>query len=644
VSEATLNRKHVSIRVFLITLMMVLVVAVNPIPNQPLTPNAHATGITRIQGNARGVWVSGSSFTVTMSSAPTNGNSLVLTIVTVGTSLYITVTSISQTGATWNSQVSNQQYVSSYYRYTEIWLASNVQSAGTVITISLNVDPQSYGGAKPVANVCEYSGISNSSPLDKSATAQGTATSLATGTTVATTQANEVWVGSINDHSAGSQSNPTNGFTLLDGANGGGNINNAYLEKIVSSTGTANSETYDYGTNGWVGAIATFKAAPASASPSDSLVQSDGVVRKFGAKRVNPDAASVTDLISRLHRVPKRLSDVVAWQDTITRVLSGNKFVLSDVLKITAALSYSYYSTVTHYVPSPLSDILEVNEQLGRQYFGTASLSDVLGWADSLTKLRNVPIILSSVLGITDSLTHLGPPAAPSSVSATQNPTNPQSAIDLTWSESDTYAGMTYYIEKSIDSSTWVTAGTSTTTSYTASGLASGVGWYFRIRAYNGQYSPYSLIVLGVTSSGTTLPGGGSQPTPSYALVVKVADLNGTPVQSASVTVGSWSLLSDSTGLANFGTLQSSTYLITVSASACQPTNQTINLNSNHDSSNPLQVSLTCGTQQATGSRYTIPQIEGLILPILGISLLAIAGVAYFESRRRKTRKKREST
>jgi hypothetical protein len=209
---------------------------------------------------------------------------------------------------------------------------------------------------------------------------------------------------------------------------------------------------------------------------------------------------------------------------------------------------------------------------------------------------------------------------------------------------------MTYYIDKSIDSSTWVPAGTSGTTSFTASGLASGMGWYFRIQAYNGQYSAYSSTILGVTaSSGTGLGGSGGGPTPTYyALIVKVVDLNGTPVQGASVTLGSWSLLSDSTGIANFGTPQSGTYTLNVQFSGCQATNETVSLNSDHSLTNPIQVSLTCGVQQTTttttGTQYTPPQIEQLAEGILGISLLAIAVFAIIKSRERKTRKRKEQT
>lgn len=444
---------------------------------------------------------------------------------------------------------------------------------------------------------------------------------------------------------------------------------------------------------------ATYAPQYPSASPSDSLHQSESLGRNFIGGRASTDSSSVTDLIGTLRNVPNVLSEVLAWQDTLTllwthpRQLSdqlnladmlgrnfigarssteastitdlikeSNSKVLSDLLAWQDSVARSFVNfnallsdqltltdSLTFFAPKYpfLSESMQLSDSVTRGYVGGRLAADILSIVDlGATGQRAVTRIMADVLSITDSLVHLGPPATPSAVSATQNLVNPQGSIDLTWTETDTYAGMTYSIDKSPDQTTWVSAGTSSTTSFTASGLTSGYGWYFRIRAYNGQYSTYSSTVLGVTG---TIPitslGGGGQPTPSYGLVVKIVDLNAVPVSGASVTVGSWSLLSDSTGIANFGPLTSGTYTLDVTSSGCQAANQTINLNSNHDLANPLQVSLTCGSQQttSTGTALSNPQIEGILWPILGTSLLLIAGVAIFESRKKKTRKKERS-
>lgn len=145
-----------------------------------------------------------------------------------------------------------------------------------------------------------------------------------------------------------------------------------------------------------------------------------------------------------------------------------------------------------------------------------------------------------------------------------------------------------------------------------------------------------------MTGSGTSL-GGGSNPTASYALVVKIVDANGNPVQGASVSQGTQSLLSDSNGLVNFSSQQAGSYTIQASASGCTSTSQPISLTSDHSTSNPVQISMTCGNQQTSTTQGGVntAQVEQLIYPILGFTLLAIAGVAFFEQRKRQ--KKRTS-
>ena len=86
----------------------------------------------------------------------------------------------------------------------------------------------------------------------------GSSTHTVTGTTATTTQAKELWIGGITVEASASQTTPTNGFTLLDGATTGVSTSVAYLENIVSTTGTASSGT-TISSNSYVGCIATFK-------------------------------------------------------------------------------------------------------------------------------------------------------------------------------------------------------------------------------------------------------------------------------------------------------------------------------------------------------------------------------------------------
>jgi len=249
-------------------------------------PNAHALGyatITRVQGNARGTATSGSTITVTMASTPTSGNMIVIVIFNQNfyDSVAITVSSISETGVTWTGSGNGKATGLSWSKVdTEIWIGTVGSGASKTITVQLSASLGTYATA--IANACEYNGLASaSSVLDKTATnGQGGFTSAITGTTATTTQANELWIGGIGDLNTGinaygpaTQSSPTNSFTLLDGANLLGsapayyNQSLGYLERIVSSTGTANSgvtlATLDYVS---IGVIATFKALLVSAS------------------------------------------------------------------------------------------------------------------------------------------------------------------------------------------------------------------------------------------------------------------------------------------------------------------------------------------------------------------------------------------
>ena len=223
--------------------------------------------ISRVQGNARGI-SNTTTLTVTLDSTPTSGNKLIASIggwAWSGTTP--TVSSISQTNVSWEKAISVVRPTN--YCDAEVWLGAVSASASTTVTITLSAAGQG------IADICEYSGLADT-PIDKTASAYGnSAGSLtSTGATATTTQADELWVGSI-EFCSGTQSTPTNSFTLLDGADAN-STSLVFLEKIVSSTGTANSGTTgSTAWNGWAGCIATFKAAadlPSRISTSRNLM------------------------------------------------------------------------------------------------------------------------------------------------------------------------------------------------------------------------------------------------------------------------------------------------------------------------------------------------------------------------------------
>ena len=219
-----------------------------------LTVSPH---IALVQGPKQGTSTS-STISVSLSNTPASGDVLIATIGTYRTisSTPRTVSSITETGVTWTRQTSQTDTSGNDARDVEIWLGTVGSGASTSISISLSGAP-----AAAVADVCEYSGIAASSSLDKTAGTYGQSTSTNTGTTSTTAQNSELWIGGIIVEGNNAQTTPTNGFTVRDGAVYNSAMSLAYLEKIVSATGTANSGTTISTSQYWTGCIATFKAA-----------------------------------------------------------------------------------------------------------------------------------------------------------------------------------------------------------------------------------------------------------------------------------------------------------------------------------------------------------------------------------------------
>jgi len=213
--------------------------------------------ITRVQGPVRQTSTS-QSFTVTLTNTPASGDVLIAVIGLYHSSsdTLHTVSSITETGVTWSYQTSETDSTTGTATDTEIWLG--VVTSGTASrTITITTSSGS-GTTYEIADVCEYSGIATSSYLDKTAVAASSGTSTSTGTTATTSQASELWIGGITVEDNSAQTSPTNGFTLLDGAVYQ-QMSVAYLEKIVSATGTANSGTTISSSQRYAGCIATFK-------------------------------------------------------------------------------------------------------------------------------------------------------------------------------------------------------------------------------------------------------------------------------------------------------------------------------------------------------------------------------------------------
>ena len=259
-------------------------------------PTVEAATITRVQGSYKGTWSSGTTISVALLTAPTNGNVVILTAaLRSGSSGQSVISSIAETGVNWSSGGAGKQVgllanfaSGSHYEDGEIWLGLVGSGASTSITVTLSAVPNAGGYSFPggVVDVCEYSGIATTSFLDKTATSSNagstTTAPSSTGTTATTSQANELLIGESAVMSY-SQSSPTNGFALLDGAipYQGTGTSNAYLEKIVSSTGAYGSGA-TFTSSFWVGCIATFEA-PTGPPPADFSITANPSSQSIGA-------------------------------------------------------------------------------------------------------------------------------------------------------------------------------------------------------------------------------------------------------------------------------------------------------------------------------------------------------------------------
>ena len=212
------------------------------------------SAITRVQGPARGTSTT-SSISVTMAYAPAAGDTLIAAI----SSIYAwQVSSITQTGVTWTMQNSGPVGWGGSPAIA-IWAGTVGTGASNTATITFS---GGSGSQTAIADISEYSGLA-SNPLDQHAASDSNSNAAFTGTTPTTTYPYELWIGAINyAYSTSPQSNPTGGFTLLDGAvfNNWGSL--AYLEKIVSTTGAASCSTSAGASSypWYFGAMATFEA------------------------------------------------------------------------------------------------------------------------------------------------------------------------------------------------------------------------------------------------------------------------------------------------------------------------------------------------------------------------------------------------
>ncbi len=148
--------------------------------------------IVKVQGNARSTGSTASgTFQVTLGSAPTSGNLLILTMCagSAGASNPY-ISSISQTGVTWT--VAKAHSTPNSYGDAEIWKGSVGAGADTTINVTVTGGD---GESAEIADVCEWAGLDGT--VDKTAENGGEGTTGDSGTTASTTQNDELAVAAI---------------------------------------------------------------------------------------------------------------------------------------------------------------------------------------------------------------------------------------------------------------------------------------------------------------------------------------------------------------------------------------------------------------------------------------------------------------
>jgi hypothetical protein len=210
---------------------------------------------------------------LTLANKPTNGNLLVACISIRDSSVDFvgtTVINITQPGVIWTlAGINNQENSPGFCNQdVEVWTGQVKASASASLTVNFS---RAIAGTTPAAVIdcCEFKGASN--VVEQTGSNFNVSSSTGdTGTTPKTVSPVQLFIGAISFQPTSitnTQTNPTNGFTLLNGLvdDPGGELNLAFVFKIVLSVGPANCRTTFSVAQVFVGLIVTLVAAPLAA-------------------------------------------------------------------------------------------------------------------------------------------------------------------------------------------------------------------------------------------------------------------------------------------------------------------------------------------------------------------------------------------
>lgn len=221
-------------------------------------PEVHATTtFTRVQGPTTGTGYNVNSFNVTLTDAPQTDTVLIATVAL--NTLRVQVNNITQTGVTWT--FATAKYSATANTRSEIWFGTASAGASSTAVFNLNATHTNNNAG---AEICEYSGINRTDPLDQTGSATGTG-GVQTTTGTLTASPRTLWIGTIASVPFNLTGSPTNEYTYVYASNLGVSTGfySAFLEKIDTplATSTTSSNITSAGTiNEYVGCIASFNA------------------------------------------------------------------------------------------------------------------------------------------------------------------------------------------------------------------------------------------------------------------------------------------------------------------------------------------------------------------------------------------------
>ncbi len=194
------------------------------------------------------------SITKTLLQVPGPNNALIAVVAMTDSGGLAQVTSIVQTGATWQRGVQGN----SGDERVEIWWSTDAEGGDLSVLINTQADQFE------VAMLVEYSGITafQGNAVDQVASDSGNSATASSGTTPTTTNLDELAVAGFAARGGTNITTPTNGFSLIQvllGGGGGNSVRGAMATLPLSALQTIDTDvTLSAGATDWGGVIATF--------------------------------------------------------------------------------------------------------------------------------------------------------------------------------------------------------------------------------------------------------------------------------------------------------------------------------------------------------------------------------------------------